>query len=137
MPTTIANRLTRRRLAGATLSIAALAGSAVGSVARAQAVQLAVLDITMVAQGFQISKLLKTRVDNDKDEKIGTLDDLILTKDHKLIAILQVGGFLGVGGYLVAVPYDSLKISEDGRKITLAGASKEALKKLPEFEFKK
>jgi hypothetical protein len=38
---------------------------------------------------------------------------------------------------LVAIPYDSLNISDDGRKITLAGASKEALKKLPQFQFEK
>jgi hypothetical protein len=37
---------------------------------------------------------------------------------------------------LVAVPYDSLDISDDGRKITLAGASKEALSKLPEYQRK-
>jgi hypothetical protein len=95
------------------------------------------VDVKAVGQGFQTSKLLGTRVQNDKDERIGTLDDLVITKDRSMYAILQVGGFLGVGGHLVAVPYDSLNIADDGRKITLAGASKEALKELPEFDFKK
>jgi DNA uptake protein ComE-like DNA-binding protein len=129
------HRLNRRTLYGAILSIATLTASAT-SAAWAQAVQLAVVDVKTVAQGFQLSKLIGVRVNNDKDEKIGALEDLILTKDHNLIAILQVGGFLGLGGYLVAVPYDSLNISDDGRKISLAGASKEELKKLPEFQFK-
>jgi hypothetical protein len=31
--------------------------------------------------------------------------------------VLQVGAFLGLGGRLIAIPYDSLNISEDGRKI--------------------
>jgi hypothetical protein len=51
--------------------------------------------------------------------------------------ILQVEAFLGLGAHLVAVPDESLNISDDGRTIPLAGASEEALQKLPEFEFKK
>lgn len=103
----------------------------------AQTVQLVAVDVKAVAQGFQASKLLRTPVLNDKDERIGTFDDLVITKDRGLFAVLQVGGFLGLGGHLVAVPYDTLNIGDDGRKITLAGASKEALEKLPEFQFKK
>jgi hypothetical protein len=132
----VTHRLNRRVLAGAMLSIAMLATPATCP-AWAQAVQLAVVDVKAVAQGYQVSKLLGVRVNNDKDDKIGALEDLIITKDRSLIAILQVGGFLGLGGYLIAVPYDSLSISDDGRKITLAGATKESLQKLPEFQFKK
>ena len=102
-----------------------------------QAVQLVAVDVTAVAQGLQASKLIGSRVNNDKDERIGTFEDLVITRDRGLFAVLQVGGFLGLGGRLVAVSYDTLNIGDDGRKITLAGASKEALEKLPEFQFKK
>ena len=71
------------------------------------------------------------------DRQIGALDDLIITTDHKLFAVLQVGGFLGLGGYLIALPYESLAIDDHGRKITLAGASKDAVHKLPEFQYPK
>jgi PRC-barrel domain len=54
---------------------------------------------------------------------------------NSLFAVLQVGGFLGIGGRLVAVPYNQLQVSEDGRKIVLPGASKDALKKLSEFKY--
>jgi hypothetical protein len=70
-------------------------------------------------------------------EKIGTLDDLVITTDRKLFAVLQVGGFLGLGGYLVALPYESLAIDDHGSKITLTGASKDAVQKLPEFQYPK
>jgi len=75
---------------------------------------------------------------NDKNEKIGSLDDVIAAKDKKQLdfAILQVGGFLGVGGHLVAVPFDSLVIDDAGSKITLPGASKDELKKLSEFHYR-
>jgi hypothetical protein len=49
--------------------------------------------------------------------------------------VLQVGGFLGMGGHLVVVPYDSLVIDDKGQKITLPGASKDELKKLSEFNY--
>jgi hypothetical protein len=105
-------------------------------VALAQAVRLVAVDVMAVGEGYRMSKLTGTNVQNDKEEKIGTLDDFIVTKEKKLFAILQVGGFLGLGGHLIAVPYESLTISPDGQKITLPGASKEAVKSLPEFKFK-
>lgn len=119
------------------LSIAVLFGAAAPQALAQAAVALIKVDVKEVAQGLQTSELVGTAIQNDKDEKIGTLDDLVITKDRSLFAILQVGGFLGLGGYLVAIPYESLNITDDGRKITLAGASKDALQKLPEFEFKK
>jgi hypothetical protein len=127
--------LSRREAIGA-LSVATFA-VAYADVANAQAVQLAAVDVTFVGQGYQITKLIGKNVQNDNGEKIGTLDDFIITKDRAFFAILQVGGFLGLGGHLIAVPYESLNISDDGSKIVLAGASKEAVGKLPEFAYKK
>jgi len=49
---------------------------------------------------------------------------------RKYFAILQIGGFLGLGGRLVAVPYDSLKIDDTGERIEMPDASKEELSKL-------
>jgi sporulation protein YlmC with PRC-barrel domain len=129
-------RLSRRAVSGAMLAIAMLMASGI-PYTRAQTVQLVTVDVKAVSQGFQASKLIGKRVQNDKNEKIGTLDDLVIAKDRNLFAVLEVGGFLGLGGYLIAVPYESLTISDDGVKITLAGGSKDALQKLPEFQFKK
>ena len=129
--------LSRREAAIAVLSAGTVGAVLSIGVAHAQAVQLVAVDVVAVGQGYQISKLIGRSVQNDKAEKIGTVDDFIVTKERSLIAILQVGGFLGLGGHLIAVPYDSLKIADDGQKIALAGGSKEALQKLPEFKFKK
>ena len=100
-------------------------------------VALVQVDLSVVGQGYRMSKLLGSGVVNDKSEKIGTLDDVISDKNKKQLdfAILQVGGFLGLGGRLVAVPYDSLVIDDKGQKVTLPGASKEALKNLAEFHY--
>lgn len=123
----------RRQASAALMAGTALALTGYRTPARAQAVHLVAVDIKVVDAGYRASKLMGRSVENDKNQKIGTLDDLVVDKDKALYGILQVGGFLGLGGYLVAVPYDSLDISDGGRKITLAGASKEAVGKLPEY----
>jgi sporulation protein YlmC with PRC-barrel domain len=99
-------------------------------------VSLVKVDLSVVANGYRMSKLLGSNVINDKNEKIGTLDDVIVDKKQVSFAVLQVGGFLGVGGRLIVVPYESLVIDDNGQKITLPGASKEELKKLTEYHYK-
>ena len=99
-----------------------------------QAVEWVVVDIKVVARGYRATKLVGTNVQNDKKEEIGEIDDIVIGRDKVLFAILQVGGFLGLGGHLVAVPYNSLQIDDTGRSIVLPGASKEALRKLPQYK---
>ena len=101
-----------------------------------QTVQLVTVDVNVVAQGYRVSKLTGNSVTNDKNEKVGTLDDFVIGHDRSLFAILQVGGLLGIGSRLVAAPYESLVINDETRKIELPGASKEELKKLAEFKYR-
>ncbi|MDB6091898.1 MAG: hypothetical protein JWN85_4682 [Gammaproteobacteria bacterium] len=99
-------------------------------------VALVVVDVVAVADGYRASKLRGATVVNSTNEKIGSLDDLVVGKDRVLFAIVQVGGFLGLGSRLVAVPYTALQISDEGRRIVLPGATKEQLKALPEFKYR-
>lgn len=103
--------------------------------ALSQAVALVVVDVKAVAAGYRASKLTGTPVVNEKNEKIGSLDDMIIGRDKVLFAVLEVGGFLGIGAHLVAVPFSDLQLDETGKKISLPGASKDELKKLPEFKY--
>jgi hypothetical protein len=66
---------------------------------------------------------------------IGSMEDIIIGKDNVLLAVLQVGGFLHIGGHMVAVPSQSLVLDETGNKIKFPGATQEALKNLPEFKY--
>jgi sporulation protein YlmC with PRC-barrel domain len=101
-----------------------------------QAVRLVTVDVNVVAQGYRVSKLTGNTVTNEKNERIGTLDDFVIARDRSLFAILQVGGFLGIGSHLVAVPYESLVINDETRKIELPGATKEELERLAEFRYR-
>ena len=130
-------RATRQRSSGWMIWTALALALAAGPALSQAGVALIKVDLSVVSKGYRMSKLIGTTVINDKNEKIGTVDDIIADRDKKLLnfAVLQVGGFLGLGGRLVVVPYDSLQIDETGQKITLPGASKDELKKLSEFNY--
>jgi hypothetical protein len=101
-----------------------------------QVVKLVTVDVNVVAQGYRVSRLTGSSVTNEKNEKIGSIDDFIVGRNRTLFAVLQVGGFLGLGAHLVAVPYESLVIDDEGRTIQLPGASKDELRKLPELKYR-
>lgn len=106
-----------------------------GKPALSQGVQLVKVDVSVVGKGYRAGKLIGASVTNDKNENIGKVDDIIIDNNRVMYAVVQVGGFLGVGSRLIAVPYDSLKIDDAGKKVVLPGASKDELKKLAEFKY--
>lgn len=101
----------------------------------AQNVVVVNVDVKEVAKGYRATNLVGANVENSTGKTIGSIDDLIVDREKVLFAILQVGGFLGIGGFLVAVPYNSLQVNADGSKIVLAQGSKDELQKLPEFKY--
>jgi sporulation protein YlmC with PRC-barrel domain len=59
---------------------------------------------------WRTSKVVGLNVYNDDNESIGSINDLLTDKSGNIKAVvLGVGGFLGVGAHLVAVPYDRIK----------------------------
>jgi sporulation protein YlmC with PRC-barrel domain len=94
-----------------------------------------VVQAKMLATGWRASRLIGSDVYNDKNEKVGKIDDLILAPDGKLsVAVVNVGGLIGITNHRVAIPVDQFKTLTP-KRATLPGASKEELKKLPEFKF--
>ncbi|MBS0530374.1 MAG: PRC-barrel domain-containing protein [Proteobacteria bacterium] len=62
---------------------------------------------------WRSSKVVGLNVYNDANEKVGSISDLLLDKSGNIkAAVIGVGGFLGVGEHLVAVPFDKLKFVE-------------------------
>lgn len=85
--------------------------------------------------GLRASKLIGASVYNSSNQQIGTLDDLVLNHDGKIaLGVISVGGLLGVGGKLVAEPYETLQI-DGGGKIVLPDANKDTLNKMPGFTY--
>jgi hypothetical protein len=85
---------------------------------------------------LRVFRVLGATVLNEANEKVGTIDDLIVTPNDKVpYAVLSIGGFLGLGTRLMVVPYDTLKTGD--KIMVLPGATRDSLKTLPEFNYAK
>ena len=95
----------------------------------------AVAELRDVTTGWSVKRhVLGRTVYNDSGNPVGKVDDIIVTPDKAAsYAIIGAGGFLGVGRHDVAIPVSQLK--ETDGKFVLAGATKEALKAIPPFEY--
>jgi hypothetical protein len=123
-------------LFAAGLLAAATFVTATDSFAQGKAQTLTRLDVTSVATGYRASKIIGASVVNEGDEKVGTIDDLIVSRTDRVpYAIVTVGGFLGVGEKLVAVPMANLQFDND--KTLFNGATKDFVKTLPAFSYAK
>ena len=88
-----------------------------------------------VATGWSAKRqVLGAPIYNDQSERIGDVDDIIIAPDNAVsYAIINAGGFLHVTKHDVAVLVSQLKLVEG--KLVLAGATRDALKDTPEFEY--
>jgi len=116
-------------LAGATMAIGQ---QVVGSTQ----LGVAVAELRDVTTGWSAKRqVLGKTIYNDGGDGIGKVDDIIVAPDKAVsYAIIGAGGFLGVGRHDVAIPVGQLKQQSDG-KFVLAGATKDALKAMPPFEY--
>jgi hypothetical protein len=97
--------------------------------------ELVSAEVAEVKKGYRSGWLLGHSVINEQNERIGTIAELVVGQDYALFAVLEVGGFLGLGGRLVAVPIRALLFEDDRRKVVLPGATRKALRNFPEFRF--
>lgn len=80
-------------------------------------------------------QVLGEPVYNEKSERIGTVDDVVIAADMaRSYAIIGVGPYLGTGKRDIVVRLSQLIRQVDG-SFVLVGATKDALKALPPFEY--
>ena len=99
---------------------------------------------------WRASKLIGVGVYNQQNEKLGDINELILTSNGQVAgAVIGVGGFLGIGERDVMVPLDKLTFRNERGATTGAGtadrqwypdraelnATKDQLKDMPEFKY--
>lgn len=119
---------------GVAAVMAALVATAALSQGTPQSVTERRTDVVQMGTGFRASKLTGATVYNRDKDRIGTVDDLIVSpSDKNAFAILSVGGFLGMGKHYVAVPFTDLQISN--KQIVLPEATKSSIEALPEFKY--
>jgi sporulation protein YlmC with PRC-barrel domain len=91
--------------------------------------------ITAPAPGaIKGSTLINMDVKNNADEKIGDINDVIVSADGKVQqVIISVGGFLGVGSRKVAVAWNDVKVDANA-DVAWVNMSREQLQVAPEFK---
>jgi sporulation protein YlmC with PRC-barrel domain len=73
---------------------------------------------------WRASKMVGLNVYNDKNESVGSINDMLTDKSGSIKAVvIGVGGFLGVGEHLVAVPFDKIKFVSEPVAYTSASGS--------------
>jgi sporulation protein YlmC with PRC-barrel domain len=94
-------------------------------------------ELVTVVKGWSAKKQIMGKdVYNDKNEKVGAVEDLIIAPDKAVsYAIIGTGGFLGMDKHDVAIRVNQFKMVEG--KITLPGATKDAVKAMPAFQYPK
>jgi sporulation protein YlmC with PRC-barrel domain len=113
-------------------------GTALGQVAGSTVLGVTVEEQKALVMGWSAKKhILGKGVYNNVDERIGSVDDLIIAPGSRSVsyAIVGTGGFLGIDRHDVAIPVGQFKI--EGEKLMLPGATKDTLKALPKFEYVK
>lgn len=82
--------------------------------------------------------LIGMDVRNPQDEKIGKIEDLVLSADMRVEGIVvSVGGFLGMGKHDVALNRDQVQIQTRGERnerVAMVNMTKDQLKEAPEFK---
>ena len=109
----------------------------IATIATASAQQKDYLPIDRPAESpyqLRASDLIDMDVENLNGDEIGEIDDLIISNGKVPNAVISVGGFLGMGEKLVAVPYNELRVDNEGEHIVY-DATEDQLKSLPEFNY--
>ena len=98
-------------LAGtAMLATAAFAQSPTATTDTSKAPAAATTTATSASGEWRTSKMDGINVYNDANEKIGSISDLLMDKSGNVkLAVIGVGGFLGMGEHMVAIPFEKLK----------------------------
>jgi sporulation protein YlmC with PRC-barrel domain len=69
---------------------------------------------------IRASELIGIEVKNNNDEDLGTIDDLAIDPNSGKIsyAAVSMGGFLGLGDELFAVPWDAIRLRAEESAVT-------------------
>jgi sporulation protein YlmC with PRC-barrel domain len=96
---------------------------------------VSVVESTQLAMGWSVTEtLLGKLIYNEQGDKVGKVEDLIISPDRKLsYVIVGAGGFIGIGQHDVAVPVT--QIENRAGKLVMPGATKDQLKAMPVFVY--
>jgi sporulation protein YlmC with PRC-barrel domain len=94
---------------------------------------------TLVIKSLPSKQIVGATVTDTKGERLGSIDDLVIDLESGKVvyAAVGVGGVLGVGDKLFAVPFEEFKTGHDTSNniyFTLENVNKDRLEKAPGFD---
>ena len=105
----LAKYMTAGLIGSALLATVAFAQSPTATTDRASMAPAAASDSSFQGN-WRASKVVGLSVYNDNNESLGSINDLLTDKSGNIKAVvIGVGGFLGVGEHLVAIPFEKIK----------------------------
>lgn len=82
------------------------------------------------------SRLIGANIVNEENRTVGEVHDLMVSAaGGPVVAVLSVGGFLGIGERYVAMPLSELRWNADRERWMLPGATVDSLKARPAFTY--
>ena len=97
-----------------TALLATIASAQTPTTTTDRAANSATMSSSQLQGDWRASKVVGLSVYNDNNEKLGSINDLVMDKSGNIKAVvLGVGGFLGMGEHLVAVPLEKVKFSSE------------------------
>jgi sporulation protein YlmC with PRC-barrel domain len=119
-------------------SLATLSQVSVAQVAGGTTLGVTVEQEAVIVNGWSVKKgILGKHVINERGEQVGTIDDIIIAPEGSVsYAIIGAGRFLHVARHDVAIPVSQIDVNDDGQYV-LVGATRDALKAIPVFEYAK
>jgi sporulation protein YlmC with PRC-barrel domain len=94
-----------------------------------------ITESTQIALGWSVKNTLMGKtIYNQAGEKVGKVDDLIVSPDRKVAyVIVGAGGFIGIGRHDVAIPVN--QIQDTNGKLVMPNATKDTIKSMPVFTY--
>ena len=88
------------------------------------------------SEAVLVSIYFNRSVYNQEGERLGSVNDLLVSPDGSVVAaVIGVGGFLGIGEKEIAVPFAIARVARrDNSWHLVIDASKDALQGAPSFE---
>jgi sporulation protein YlmC with PRC-barrel domain len=115
-------------------SAALLSGVVVGQEPTHGATSHSVPQSELQAGDIRASNLLGAMVKRLTGDSIGEVEDLIVSADADVrLAVISVGGVLGLGEKTIAIPFDQFMVAPDGTALYLT-MSEEELRARPAFD---
>jgi hypothetical protein len=97
---------------------------------------ITIVDAQVRPAAVSVTSILGKQVDSPRGEDLGRVVDVLADADGRVrIAIIDFGGFLGVGTHRIAVDWPLLHFNPDGKDNSLVlSLSREQLRVAPEYK---